>query len=291
MVGQGDQAMKIAIVTMVYNERVSLPIWIRHYTRHCPGATLFVVDHGSDDGSTHGLTGVSLVPLPRTPADDEIRVDSMADFQHALLRFHDVVIYTDCDEMLIADPRKHASLVAFLAAAESPIIAPTGLNVHHLRGIEPPLDLKAPILGQRRYVRFAMGACKPSIARVPVRWTPGCHWCDQMPDYRTDLYQFHLRRMDINLSLERLRITRGMAWSERARFGWGHAQNQSDEERVRESFEVPEQYFNTHGVGPFIFETQIKHVSEDMRLNGRLTWGSLPPNPIAEVPAAFFGLI
>src|SRR5208282_4196404 len=68
--------MQIAIVTMVYNERVNLPIWIRHYTNHCPGATLFVIDHGSDDGSTQGLIGVNLVPLPRTPFDDQIRVSS-----------------------------------------------------------------------------------------------------------------------------------------------------------------------------------------------------------------------
>jgi hypothetical protein len=54
---------------------------------------------------------------------------------------------------------------------------------------------------------------------------------------------------------------------------------------------MPEQYFKAHGVAPFIFETPIKQVSEDMILNKRLTWGSLPPNPIAEVPVAFFGLI
>jgi Glycosyl transferase family 2 len=139
--------MHVAIVTMVYNERVNLPIWIRHYTRHCPGATLFVIDHGSDDGSSQGLSGVHLVPVPRTPFDDQTRTELVADFQHALLRLYDVVIYTDCDEMLVADPRLHASLASFLAGTNSDVIAPIGLNVHHLLGFEPPIDLSAPNLG------------------------------------------------------------------------------------------------------------------------------------------------
>src|ERR1051326_102476 len=229
--------MRIAIVTMVYNERVNLPLWIRHYKSHCPGAMLFVLDHGSDDGTTTGLDGVNVIPLPRTPFDDQARGESIADFQHALLRFYEVVICTDCDEMLVADPRKHASLGAFLASVTSEVIAPTGVNVHHVRGMEDPVDLNAPILGQRRYVRFASGVCKPSVARVPLCWVPGFHWCDRVPDYRTDLYQFHLRRMDITTSLERLRVTRAMPWSERALCNWGFRQRQTDEERIREEVE------------------------------------------------------
>ena len=203
--------MRIAIVTMVGNERINLPIWIRHYKAHCPGATLFVIDHGSDDGSTDDLAGVNLVPFPRTPFDDQIRIEIVADFQHALLRLYDVVIYTDCDEMLVADPRVHISLAAFLAVVGSDVIAPTGLNLHHLGDIEAPIDLDVPILGQRRYARFASSMCKPSIARVPLLWVPGFHWCDRIPDYRADLFQFHLKSMDRDASLRRLQFTRSMA--------------------------------------------------------------------------------
>ena len=67
--------MRAAIITMVYNERINLPIWIRHYTAHCPGATLFAIDHGSDDGSTRDLSGIKLIPLPRTAFDDQVRVE------------------------------------------------------------------------------------------------------------------------------------------------------------------------------------------------------------------------
>jgi hypothetical protein len=288
----GPNSMHIAVTTMVYNEHVNLPLWIRHYKAHCPGATLFVIDHGSDDGSTHGLTGVNLVALPRTSFDDQTRVEFVADFQHALLRFYDVVIYTDCDEMLVADPRKHASLTSFLQATKSNVIAPIGLNIRHLPEIELPIDLRAAILGQRRYAGFASGMCKPSIARVPLLWVPGFHWCDQIPDYRTDLYQFHLKWMDIDLSLERLRLTRAMAWSERAlQHNWARRQRQTDEERIREEFDEPAEDVKRRGAAPFDFETEMKRHSDSLRLHDGLYAGDFFRGPIVQIPVAFFGLI
>jgi hypothetical protein len=284
--------MRIAIVTMAYNERVNLPIWIRHYTKHCPGATLFVIDHGSDDGSTSGLTGVNIIALPRTPFDDQMRVEVVADLQHELLGDYDVVLYVDCDEMLVADPRKHASLASFLAVTESEVIAPVGLNLQHLIGTEAPIDLEAPILGQRRHVRFASGMCKPSIARVPLLWVPGFHWCDRMPDYRADLYQFHLKWMDMGTSLGRLRLTRDMAWSERAlRNNWARRQRQSDQERIREDFEKLVDQVKIDGVAQFIFDVEMKRHFDSLRLQDGLYQGDFFRGPVAEVPEAFFGLI
>ena len=284
--------MQTAIVTMVYNEGVNLPIWIRHYTHHCPGATLFALDHGSDDGSTHRLDGITVVPLPRSPFDDQTRAEMVADFQHALLRLYDVVIYTDCDEMLVADPRKHESLAAFLAIADSDVIAPIGLHIRHLPGIEASIDLSEPVLGQRRYAGFASAMCKPSIARVPLHWVPGFHWCDRLPDYRTDLYQFHLKWMDMVTSLGRLQLTRTLKWSERAlHHNWGRRHRQSDEERIREEFDAPNEYVEQHGVAPFSFEEELKRHTDSLRLHNGLYRGEFFRGPITQVPEAFFGLI
>jgi hypothetical protein len=208
-----------------------------------------------------------------------------------LLRFFDFVIYTDCDEMLVADPRKHASLAAFLEAVDSDVVSPTGLNVQHIIALEAPIDLNAPILGQRRYVRFASGMCKPSISRVPLLWMPGFHWCDQLSEHRTDLFQFHLRRMDVNISLERLRTTREMAWSEQALLAGGESWRQADEERVRVEFEIPAELARTHGLVPFEFENEMKRRFDSLRLQDGFYKGEHFRGLITEVPETFFGLI
>lgn len=284
--------MHVAIVTMVYNERVNLPLWVRHYTRHCPGAALFVMDHGSDDGSTNCVHGVSIVAFPRSPFDDQTRMELVADFQRALLRRYDIVIYTDCDEMLVADPQIHSSLAGFLGTVKSDVIAPVGVNLHHLLGTEPAIDLALPILGQRQYGRFASSMCKPSIARVPLHWVPGFHWCDQMADYRSDLYQFHLKWMDLEASLGRLRLTRSMAWSARAlHHNWAPRQRQSDQERIREEFEAPAQSVTAHGAMPFEFADEMKRLAASVHLRDGHYQGDAFRGPVVRVPEVFFGLI
>jgi hypothetical protein len=284
--------MTLAVVTKVFNEHVNLPIWIRHYRRQCPTATLFVIDHGSTDGSTRDLQGVNLIPLPRTPYDDVVRIEFMAEFQRALLRFYDTFIYTDCDEMLLADPRQHESLEAFLATCKSEVIAPTGLHVTHIPQLEPRLDPSAPILGQRRHVWFGAGMCKPTIARLPLRWKPGFHCCDHRPDYRHDLYQFHLATMDVENSLARLRMTRGMAWSSET-LAQGHSGHQriTDEEHLMRAFQAPSQHVLTHGAAPFRFDDDLRRLVEGISVVDGFHVPRYFRGTIARVPDEFCGLI
>jgi hypothetical protein len=205
--------MPIAIATMVYNERVNLPIWIRHDRAQCPGAHL-VIDHGSDDGSTDGLADVTVITLPRTPLDEAGRVRIVEGVQRDLLLDHAVVICTDCDEILLADPQRHASLAAFLDAVPDDFIAPAGVHVLHDFETEPALDPSAPILAQRRFVEFGSGMCKPMIGRVPLAWDVGFHGSDQRPAYRPDLIHFHLGDVDRDIALHRLALTRAITWSD-----------------------------------------------------------------------------
>ena len=284
--------MTLAVVTKVFNEHVNLPIWIRHYRRQCPAAALFVIDHGWTDGSTQGLRGVHLVSLPRTPYDDVVRIEFMADFQRALLRFYDTFIYTDCDEMLLADPRKYTSLEDFLMRCPSAVIAPTGLHVTHIPPLEPTLDPAAPILGQRRHVWFGAGMCKPTITRVPVRWQPGFHCCDHRPDYRRDLYQFHLATMDMDISLARLRLTRAMAWSaDTLARGHGGHQRVSDEEHLLRSFRTPAQHVLTHGAAPFDFEEDLRRLAEGITVVDGFHVPRYFRGAVARIPDDFCGLI
>jgi hypothetical protein len=192
---------------------------------------------------------------------------------------------------LVADPREHLSLAALLSATKADVIAPTGLNIQHLVGIEAPIDLQLPILGQRRYAKFGASLCKPTISRVPLLWVPGFHWCDRIPEYRSDLYQFHLKRMDITVSLERLQLTRSMAWSERALRHWGQNQRESDKDRIRAKFEEPTERFKALGVASFIFENEIRRLSESVRHRGGFYQGDYFGGPLVRVPDAFFGLI
>lgn len=205
----------LAIVTMVYNEAVFLPLWLRHYTAQAAPRHCYVVDHGTDDGSTDPArlpAGLNVVRIPRSPQDDGRRCQFISRFCAALLVWYESVIYVDVDEILVADPALHASLADYAACLDADaVISAIGLDVIHSPGDEPALDWNVPVGGQRRWLRFSSAMCKPVLIRRPVCWAPGFHNIDAPPRF-DELFLFHLRYVDLQAGLARLARTRAQAW-------------------------------------------------------------------------------
>ena len=203
--------MRLAAVTMAYNEPVWAPAWARHYAAQVGAEHCLLLDHGTDDGSTSGLP-VPVRRLPRSPLDDAWRVAQVSAAVADLLQRYDAVIHTDADELLLADPAHHADLRAFAAAVPHPVVTAIGLDVQHLPDEEPALDPLAPFGAQREWVRFSAAMCKPALVRRAVAWSPGFHCCNA-PLVTDRLYLLHMRYADLGLGLRRLSRTRGQAFS------------------------------------------------------------------------------
>ncbi len=206
----GVRVPRVAALTMIYNEPVWARVWVRHYARQVGAAHCFVLDHGSDDGSTTGL-GVAVELLARTPLDEDARAELISERVRVLLRDYDAVVHTDADELLVADPAAYPDLVAYAAVAPG-VATAIGLDLQHLPDVEPGLDATLPLGGQRRWVRFSAAMCKPALVREAVRWTPGFHGCDGDRAFG-GLYLIHLRYADLSAGLARLRRTRSQAFA------------------------------------------------------------------------------
>jgi hypothetical protein len=212
--------MKVAAVTMAYNEPDYLPIWARHYARQVGGRHCYVIDHGSDDGSTDNFGEVNVARIPRSPQDDGRRTRFMSRFAASLLDWYDWVIHTDVDEIVLADPRFHPTLVDYCAGGPPEVVTAVGFNLHHLPESEPAIDLGRPIKEQRSWVRFTGAMCKPVLIRRAVDWVPGFHCASDAPVVFDQLFLFHLRWSDRDLGLKRLAKTRAMAWADPAAGAW-----------------------------------------------------------------------
>ena len=206
----------LAIVTMVYNEPDFLPVWVRHYAAQVGADRCYVIDHGSDDGSTEatGLPAVlNLLRIPRSPQDDERRSQFISRFCAALLSWYESVVYVDVDEILVADPALHDSLAGFAAGlAPDAVVTAIGLDVVHRPDDEAELDWSRPVSLQRQWLRFSSSMCKPVLIRKAVGWAPGFHNIDAAPVFGA-LFLFHLRYADMRSGLSRLARTRAQAWS------------------------------------------------------------------------------
>jgi hypothetical protein len=203
--------MKIAAVTMVYNEPDMLPIWLRHYGGQVGADRCYVIDHGSDDGSTTGIAA-NVVRIPRSPFDEQVRADFVSDFCSSLLRWYDWVIYTDSDELLVADPARYGSLAENCAGDRPDVVTAFGFNMLHRLHHEVALDLSRPILEQRQWGFAVASMAKPLVARVPTRWTPGFH-TSQAPVVFDGLTNFHLAHIDLHMTLRRQAKRRGTEMS------------------------------------------------------------------------------
>jgi hypothetical protein len=203
---------KVAAVTMVYNEIEYLPIWLRHYGRHVGPENCFVVDHGSEDGSTNAIGQANRVRIPRSPYDPFKQSFFNSDFCSSLLHWYDWVIYSDVDELMLPDPRVASTLREYCLRDLPEVVNAIGLNTIHVPDREPDIDLARPISEQRSYVFINSSMCKPLLIRRPVRWSPGSHSADA-PVHFDHLYMFHQRWFDLNSGMRRLQRTRAMAWA------------------------------------------------------------------------------
>lgn len=273
--------MRVAALTMSYNEPVWARVWARHYASQLGAQHCFLMDHGSDDGSADGL-GVNVERLTRSALDEEERAARVSARVAALLERYDAVVHADVDELVVADPRRYRDLRAFAVAGPGAVVTAVGLDVQHVHG-EEPLDLERPIGSQRSWVRFSAAMCKPVFVRRPVRWTPGFHCCDAAVQ-TGGLFLLHLRYADVGLGLQRLERTRGQAFATPDTNPHQRVPDREFEDMVGSIAQLPR--------STILFETERGPMAEwvkvmlDARAHGE-AWMSIAGNQLWLLPRPF----
>jgi hypothetical protein len=195
--GKGTRAV---VMTIVRDEFAMLPRWLDYYGGQVGLENLVVFDDGSTDGSTDSLP-CTVHRLPelnmRHVPFERARMDLVSGLARGLLSWYDLAIFVDVDEFLVPDPAQHDGLTDYLAArAERKVMAPLALNVVHHVTAEPDLDPTRPVLEQRQYAKFVPGMCKPSIKRIPAKWTAASHGVRAPFAVDPALFMLHLKFSD-----------------------------------------------------------------------------------------------
>lgn len=104
--------MKIAAITMVYEEYSMLKKWYDHYGKLVGYENLYVVSHGDDPEHVKITPKASHITVPRDKlwGFEGRRQRSLADLQKSLYPYYDAVIRVDVDELIFVDPTLHDSL-------------------------------------------------------------------------------------------------------------------------------------------------------------------------------------
>ncbi|MGO3517596.1 MAG: glycosyltransferase family 2 protein [Acetobacter cibinongensis] len=218
----------LAVFTMVYNEHTMLPVWARYYVRQVGAGNVYVLDHGSD--FLPDLPGCTVIHLPRHELDEIERARQVQCFQQKLLENYRFVLFTDCDEMLVARPSCYGSLVDYVQKSSHATIRCVGVDVIQHTPDLPPVDWSKPILMQRPYGAIRPWSCKTLLSAVPLTWVPGFHTAQQTAYLDEDLWMLHLKYADETRLFTRLAMTRTLAWSQQARsLGHGSSHRMADQ--------------------------------------------------------------
>lgn len=193
-----------AVVTIVRNEGVFFPIWLRYYGQFFSAQDIYVLDHQSTDGSTEG-DGFVRIPVSQPEYGAGWQRDVVQNYQHELVGRYDAVLCTDVDEIVAPDPRL-GDLGDYIDHFDEDFITCQGYEVLHQKSHEPPFDSTKPVLRQR-FTWYANPLYSKSLlARVPMLWDGGCHkLIDDRINQDPHLYLIHLHRMDYGICLDRHR--------------------------------------------------------------------------------------
>jgi glycosyl transferase family 2 len=219
-----------AVITMVHNEPVFLPLWLRYYSRFFRPDDIYVLDNETSDGSTE-RDGFVRIPVEHDRVDHTWMVRTIEGLQHDLLGRYDVTLVTDVDEIVAPTP-EWGTLGEYLDRFAEDFVNCLGYELLHMRDSEPPLDLSRPVMDQRGWWFMNAGYDKAAIATEPMRWKPGFHGREDFAfNLDPDLRMIHLHRMDYDLCLERHRTRNRRPWAkEDADQGWA-VHNQIVDER------------------------------------------------------------
>jgi hypothetical protein len=198
-----ERIMKGAVFTIVKNERLFLPVWLRYYSQFFASEDIYVIDNGSDDGSTSDDGRYVRVNHQSDYSFDvQFLLARVMQFQRSLLLKwkYDFVLFAEADEIVV--PAASGQFAAHLARNKT--VKCVGMEVLHESSSEPDLDWSKPLLAQRRGWTRMPDFDKPLLSRAPLTWEYGFHNCAEEAAIDPALVLIHLRRIDFNSCYERL---------------------------------------------------------------------------------------
>jgi glycosyltransferase involved in cell wall biosynthesis len=203
---------RLAVITMVYNEDVLLPQFLRHYSPQVDA--VFLLDNESDDGSIAAAADYPNVEVSTVRTNgqlnDGIQMAAKMDVKEACVGKYDYVLLVDADEFVV--PKSSGTLrEAFSALREKEVFGTHGFNM--FRGaLEGVYDPAVPLLHQRQWgTESAEEYSKPIIVRPgsPATFSTGFHRLNDRdndslkPPSPTHFFLLHYTGIDEDLFVRR----------------------------------------------------------------------------------------
>lgn len=175
--------MPNAAFTLVQNDLIVLEQWLKYYVNIFE--TIIVIGNGTKEeyGELEDLKKQYKFKFERVTyaGNSDLTLSIVKAQQVKLLKKHKWVLYSDCDEFVVADPAMYKDLPQFMREFKKDKVYCIAYNVLQMPD-EPDIDYSKPYLYQRKYWAKDNRYNKPLLAKSPINWAPGCHREIDIPD-------------------------------------------------------------------------------------------------------------
>jgi len=209
---------KKAVFTIVKNEKVFLPIWLKYYSKFFDSENIYVLNHNSTDGSIKENLKkfefrTETLDNP-TSFDHTWLLEQVKKKQKELLNIYEYVLFAEADEIILPDYSKFNGLSEYINKFRKDCISCLGYEIIQMRD-EMPINLNKTILSQRKFWFRRKRMDKPLLSKIPLDWIEGFHSAANCRETSDDLYLVHLHRFDYQLALKKNEENLKLTWSEK----------------------------------------------------------------------------
>lgn len=197
-----------SVFTIVKNEKIMLPLWLKYYSQHFLADDIYVLDHQSDDGSTANLPCHKEIVFSDYAFDHLWLNGVVRKYQKQLLEKYKYVLFVECDEFIYHPD----GLGCYINKFQDSMIRCNGFELQHIKDKEDDIDVSKPILSQRSYWHFNIEYCKVLLSSVPLQWSLGFHLCQYDVPLDPLFYLIHLHKFDYNIALQKNIDRAKMKW-------------------------------------------------------------------------------
>lgn len=170
--------MSVAFLTMVWRDYWLLEKWVAHNAAMVPKRHLYVINHGGDPEIDRIADGCNVIHVPRDGVTLDLtsrRWDLVSGITNGLLAFHDWVIPTDVDELLVHIGDDPGGLVGHLGQVQTGLAALALLGLNLMPTPDDPDDADLPVLRRVPNAMLSGKYSKPCIVRSRVIYSLGGH--------------------------------------------------------------------------------------------------------------------
>jgi hypothetical protein len=165
---------KLCILSYATDPGAWFPYFYRHYAEIAGAENIFIVSQAPERFSGIKLGGV--ISVSGQAFKDGARSELMSHLCAGLHSFYEWSLVCDIDEIVIPNPLGGLSFFEELDRAGRDVLLSRGMNILQLPD-DPPFNFDLTVLAQRCLAEPLPAMCKHQLARKPVLFSGGFHFC------------------------------------------------------------------------------------------------------------------